>query len=295
MGRKQTVNYTALEVKIYDSNVTIETYINLFKDLKNNHREIPLSRDNYLHLTYVKPINDENPKNGFIGEIFKRNSLPSDWYNTTDGTRNTKEDVESKYLPKDLKAKVRFFKFAFYPSQKKIICEIDHSFNKISENVIEEFFKELLGTDELKKKFKRIEVNLVSEKITPERIIQTPQITQLELLINYYSEGIKKDSSALEKEILKEMEDTNIRTYSRMLTAEKTKFLKFNDKIKELIHIAFEYGHINYKYKNNDDRTEDKSSSDDASFIKRVTYDTKTENLTDLFLRETLKISQQLK
>lgn len=62
--------------------MSADTYVELFNGLQTNNREIPLIRDNYLHIWTLKPINDDKPLNGFVGTIFKRNSLPSDWYNT---------------------------------------------------------------------------------------------------------------------------------------------------------------------------------------------------------------------
>lgn len=50
MSKQQTVTYTALDLKIFKENVTDETYVDLFKGLQTNHREIPLIRDNYLHI-----------------------------------------------------------------------------------------------------------------------------------------------------------------------------------------------------------------------------------------------------
>ncbi len=82
MSKQQTVTYTALDLKIFKENVTDETYVDLFKGLQTNHREIPLIRDNYLHIWNLKPINEDKPLNGFVGTIFKRNGLPGDWFNT---------------------------------------------------------------------------------------------------------------------------------------------------------------------------------------------------------------------
>lgn len=294
MGRQQTVNYTALDIKIFDEKVTTQTYIELFEDLGSNHREVPLSRDNYLHLVSVKPINEDKPINGFVGEIFKRNSLPSDWYNTVEGTRNTKENVEDKYIPKELKAKVRFFKFTFYPLQRKLICEVHHERNKISESVIEDFLKKLLDTDHYKKKFNRIDVNLVPEKITAEKIIQIPQLMELELVVLHSIDSPKKQLSSLEKEVFSEMAENNIRKYCKIITSEKSKFLELSQKNKELISLAVENGYVKFKFKNLDNIVENKSSNDTSPFIKRVTYDTKNTDLRALLLRETSKISEDL-
>ncbi|EKU54271.1 MULTISPECIES: DUF4747 family protein [Acinetobacter] len=294
MSKQQTVTYTALDLKIFKENVTDETYVDLFKGLQTNHREIPLIRDNYLHIWNLKPINEDKPLNGFVGTIFKRNGLPGDWFNTEKETRNIKENVEEKYIPSNLKANVRFFRFVFYPLQKKIVCEIKNGNNKISESVIKAFFEKLLGTDRLKERFNRIDVSLVKDNFSAERIINTPQLTQLELIFLNYSETPKKQNSDLEKEIFGEMEESNIRTYSRMLTAEKTKFLELTPKNKDLIRLAVEHGYVNFKFKNFDNIVEKKSSNVSYPFLKRVTYDPKKIDLYALLLRETSIIAKDL-
>lgn len=294
MGKKQTIDYTALNLQIFKDNVSDKTYIELFKILETEHREIPLTRDNYLHLMYLKPINLDNPMNGFKGRIFKRNSLPNDWYNTEEGTRNLKENVEDKYIPGTLKAKVRFFDFAFYPLHKILVCEIHNSENKISEHVIQDFLKKLLNTPKLNSIFKRIEINLVPEKITAEKIFSTPQLTKLELNIQKINEFSNDKSLILEKEIYQDMIENNISTYTRVLISEKTKFLNLNSNIKNFITVALKHGFVTYKFKNVNDMIETKSSHDTAPYIKRVTYDTKTTDLYELFLRETAIISESL-
>ena len=53
MARKRTVNYAVVDIKLLKEGVTPETYIALFEELRNNYREIPLTRNNYLKLREV--------------------------------------------------------------------------------------------------------------------------------------------------------------------------------------------------------------------------------------------------
>lgn len=294
MARQRTVDYTALDLNIYQENVSTETYIKLFEGLQNNHREIPLKRDNYLHLFSLKPINPDAPINGFKGVIFKRNGLPKDWYNVLEEKRSLNTDMEKEFIPEAWKANVRFFDFTFYPLQKKIVCEIKHKSNVISQNVIESFFKYLLGTEDLGKIFNRIEVNLVKEKLTAEKIISTSQINYLEMVVSESPEIINSESSKLEKEIFNEMNDFNIQKYIKILIADKAKFLKLSQKHKELITFAVRNGYVRYKFKNFEDIVETKSSTQAYPFRKRVTYDPKVIDGYDLLLRDTLVIAQEL-
>lgn len=294
MARQRTVDYTALDLKIFHDKVSTDTYVKLFEGLTDNHREIPLKRDNYLHLFSLKPINPDAPINGFKGVIFKRNGLPKDWYNTLEEKRSVNTDMEKEFIPEAWKANVRFFDFVFYPQQKKIVCEIKHKSNIISQSVIESFFKYLLGTEALGKIFNRIEVDLVKEKLTAENIISTPQISYLEAVISDSPEEISSKASELEKYIFKEMNDSNIQKYTKTLIAEKTKFLKLTSEHKELVKFAVENGYVKFKFKNFEDIVETKSSTESYPFKKRITYDPKVIDTHDLLLRDTYKIAQEL-
>lgn len=71
MARKRTVNYAVVDIKLLREGVTPETYVSLFKELQKNYREIPLTRNNYLKLRSIKPLNENNLINGFKGKYSK--------------------------------------------------------------------------------------------------------------------------------------------------------------------------------------------------------------------------------
>lgn len=146
----------------------------------------------------------------------------------------------------------------------------------------------------MKETFNRIDVSLVTDNFSADRIINTPQLTQLELIFLNYAETPKKKNTVVEKEIFGEMEESNVRTYSKVLTAEKAKFLELSQKNKDLIKLAVEHGYVNFKFRNFDNIVEKKSSNVSYPFLKRVTYEPKKIDQYALLLRETSIIAKDL-
>jgi hypothetical protein len=289
MARKRTVNYAVVDIKLLKEGVTPETYVALFEELKKNYREIPLTRNNYLKLRSIKPINEDNLVNGFTGEIFRSNGLTSDWYDEEKEERHKNQNVGESYIPPNLKANPRFFKFVFYPLHQKLVCEVKDPENEISVGILEEFLKSLLVTEKLQTKFGRIVVSTVPELITAEKIIQCKQLKKIHLSIEKpYSEN----PTDLEKQILSEMEEQNVDVYMQTFVASKNVFLSLNQRAKDLVKIATEYGVVEYKVENEEELIEDKSTAISYPLIERVQYDPDLINQSALIQSKGLEIAR---
>jgi len=270
MARKRTVNYAVVDIKLLKEGVTPETYIALFEELRNNYREISLTRNNYLKLRSIKPTNDNNLVNGFTGEVFRSNGLTNDWYDEDKGERNRNQNVSESYIPSNLKANPRFFKFVFFPLHQKLICEVKYPDNEISVGILEEFLKSLIITDKLQTKFGRIVISVVPELITAEKIIQCKKLKRVHLSIERpYAEN----PTDLEKKILSEMESQNVEVYMQTFVAGKNDFLSINQNLKDLIQLAADHGVVEYKIENEEELIEDKSTAESYPLIERVQYD----------------------
>lgn len=292
MARKRTVNYAVVDIKLLKEGVTPETYVALFEELKRNYREIPLTRNNYLKLRSIKPINEDNLVNGFTGEIFRSNGLTSDWYDEEKEERNKNQNVGESYIPPNLKANPRFFKFVFYPLHQKLVCEVKDPENEISVGILEEFLRSLLVTEKLQTKFGRIVVSTVPELITAEKIIQCKQLKKVHLSIEKpYSEN----PTDLEKQILTEMEGQNVDVYMQTFVASKNVFLSLNQRAKDLVKIATEYGVVEYKIENEEELIEDKSTAVSYPLIERVQYDPDLINQSTLIQSKGLEIASSIK
>lgn len=270
MARNRTVNYAVVDIKLLREGTTVETYVELFEELRQNPRQIPLERNNYLKFRFIKPLNEENLLNGFSGEVFKSNGITSDWYDEEKNERNRHKNVEENYIPSNLKANPRFFKFIFFPLHQKLVCEVKDPENEIQIGLLEKFLKKLIITDKLQDKFGRIIVSTVPEVISAEKIINSKTLKRIQICLEKLEIGEQFDST---HKVISYMADTNTESYIQTYIAGKNDFLNLSDEVKELIKFAAEHGIIEYKIENQEGLIEDKSSAESNPLIIRVQYD----------------------
>ncbi|MDH0827537.1 DUF4747 family protein [Acinetobacter johnsonii] len=270
MARNRTVNYAVVDIKLLREGTTVETYVELFEELRKNPRQIPLERNNYLKFRFIKPLNEENLLNGFSGEVFKSNGITSDWYDEEKNERNRHKNVEENYIPSNLKANPRFFKFIFFPLHQKLVCEVKDPENEIQIGLLEKFLKKLIITDKLQDKFGRIIVSTVPEVISAEKIINSKTLKRIHICIEKLEIGEQFDSA---HKVISHMVDMNTESYIQTYIAGKNDFLNLSDEVKELIKFAAEHGIIEYKIENQEGLIEDKSTAESNPLIIRVQYD----------------------
>lgn len=270
MARNRTVNYAVVDIKLLREGTTVETYVELFEELRQNPRQIPLERNNYLKFRFIKPLNEENLLNGFSGEVFKSNGITSDWYDEEKNERNRHKNVEENYIPSNLKANPRFFKFIFFPLHQKLVCEVKDPENEIQIGLLEKFLKKLIITDKLQDKFGRIIVSTVPEVISAEKIINSKTLKRIQICLEKLEIGKQFDSA---HKVISYMADTNTESYIQTYIAGKNDFLNLSDEVKELIKFAAEHGIIEYKIENQEGLIEDKSTAESNPLIIRVQYD----------------------
>lgn len=294
-SRSCSVLYTAFDVNILSDDVSIKTYIDLFSDLSGNLREIPLqARSNYVKFDSIKPLNDNKLEHGFRCEIFKSTGLTNNFRDTVE-SQNVKIDT-NKYIPNNYKANPKDFSAIFYPAERKIICELAFKKNETTHSILEEFLKKLVDTPTLNKKFKRIEITPIYEKITADDINHNKTLTYVEAVINNIPDSFDDQNIILsdkDRIFLKSLADSNLESYSQVLKSTKTKFLELTDMNKSFIKLAIEYGVVKFHYKNIDNLIEKKSTLNISPFTKRLKIFPE-EVYGDFLIRETRKIAEHL-
>lgn len=229
-----------------------------------------MERNNYLKFRFIKPLNEENLLNGFSGEVFKSNGITSDWYDEEKNERNRHKNVEENYIPSNLKANPRFFKFIFFPLHQKLVCEVKDPENEIQIGLLEKFLKKLIITDKLQDKFGRIIVSTVPEVISAEKIINSKTLKRIHICVEKLEIDEQSDSA---HKVISHMVDMNTESYIQTYIAGKNDFLNLSDEVKALIKFAAEHGIIEYKIENQEGLIEDKSTAESNPLIIRVQYD----------------------
>lgn len=259
MAMQKTIEYTVLDIKIHGEKVDHNLYFDLFNYFKKEKKEL-LINSHGLKLIYMEPLDRDNPKNGFIGNVLKWDRNVSKVLNDELGRELSDAELAEYTFPDQLKPNPKLFKFIFDTRKQKILCEIsEKDDNTISPNVLLDFFRNLVDNDKIRNQFGTVEIKLINKPIRLETILQTKKLTRLEIFIDHSN----NESGTLAK-------STQIFEAKR----KKDSFLSLNEQNIIDIKMAIEHGFVNCSIKNKDDRVEYFSTSLEHPFTKKVTYNT---------------------
>ncbi|MDC4747971.1 DUF4747 family protein [Acinetobacter baumannii] len=286
MARKRSVTYTALNIRVHP-HPSPDIYVDLFNYLNENRRPIPLSNNIYLAINDLKPLNENKPLNGFIGEIIKYNGITDQWYNQKTGQKAEPEDLKEVNIPEHLKPNAKFFNFIFYPIDHKLVCEIKDTDGSISAKMLLEFFENLFKSPKLLEIFNTVEVNILPDLDAVDKILRLKYLKKLHLIILRPNAD---ELAEMEAEIFEEMDSQNIGVYQKILEAQENESLDLNERTKEQTKVAATNGRVDYKAK--DERTGLTVTKSTAStpLIERDKYDPDTTTPIEFLKQNAVKI-----
>ncbi|AYX85331.1 DUF4747 family protein [Acinetobacter baumannii] len=286
MARKRSVTYTALNIRVHP-HPSPDIYVDLFNYLNENRRPIPLSNNIYLAINDLKPLNENKPLDGFIGEIIKYNGITDQWYNQKTGQKAEPEDLKEVNIPEHLKPNAKFFNFIFYPIDHKLVCEIKDTDGSISAKMLLEFFENLFKSPKLLEVFNTVEVNILPDLDAVDKILRLKYLKKLHLIILRPNAD---ELAEMEAEIFEEMDSQNIGVYQKILEAQENESLDLNERTKEQTKVAATNGRVDYKAK--DERTGLTVTKSTAStpLIERDKYDPDTTTPIEFLKQNAVKI-----
>ena len=286
MARKRSVTYTALNIRVHP-HPSPAIYVDLFNYLNENRRPIPLSNNIYLAINDLKPLNENKPLDGFIGEIIKYNGITDQWYNQKTGQKAEPEDLKEVNIPDHLKPNAKFFNFIFYPIDHKLVCEIKDTDGSISAKMLLEFFENLFKSPKLLEVFNTVEVNILPDLDAVDKILRLKYLKKLHLIILRPNAD---ELAEMEAEIFEEMDSQNVGVYQKILEAQENESLDLNERTKEQTKVAATNGRVDYKAK--DERTGLTVTKSTAStpLIERDKYDPDTTTPIEFLKQNAVKI-----
>ena len=286
MARKRSVTYTALNIRVHP-HPSPDIYVDLFNYLNENRRPIPLSNNIYLAINDLKPLNENKPLDGFIGEIIKYNGITDKKYNQKTGQKAEPEDLKEVNIPDHLKPNAKFFNFIFYPIDHKLVCEIKDTDGSISAKMLLEFFENLFKSPKLLEVFNTVEVNILPDLDAVDKILRLKYLKKLHLIILRPNAD---ELAEMEAEIFEEMDSQNVGVYQKILEAQENESLDLNERTKEQTKVAATNGRVDYKAK--DERTGLTVTKSTAStpLIERDKYDPDTTTPIEFLKQNAVKI-----
>lgn len=293
MGRKISVDYTALNIRVHP-HPNKEIYVDLFETVFKKNRQIPLGNNTSAKLSRLWPVNEDKPLEGLIGEIAKFNDIDADtWFNVETGKTAAPDEVSSINIPSDLKPNGKTFYFIFYPKKHLLISEIRDKDGSFSPKTQEKFFNYLFSSEDILEKFNTIDVTILPDTTALNKILSSKTLKKLDLIIYRPNPN---DFEEFEQDILSELEEQNANIFEKKLTAQNKQYLKPNEKTKKQIQVAAHNGKVIYTDVDIETglTNKDKSTSE-TPFVERDKYDPTKTNALEFIKVKALEIMESLK
>lgn len=293
MGRKLSVDYSAFNIRVHphpDKSV----YVDLFETLFKQNKKINIGNNTSAKINRLWAIHEDNPLEGFIGEIIKYNDITEDgWVNIETGKSAEQDELDAIQIPDDLKPNGKTFYFVFFPKTHILITEIRDKNGAFSPKMQEKFFKLLFTSKTLLEKFNAIDITIFPDTSAVKHILESKTLKKLELIIQRPNPN---DFEVFEEDILAEMESQKAKVFEKKLIAQDKQYLAPNEITKKQIQVAADNGKIIYT--DVDPETgllnRDRSTSE-TPFIERDKYDPAKTTALDFIKIKATEIVQTLK
>ncbi|WP_316368298.1 DUF4747 family protein [Candidatus Thiodiazotropha sp. CDECU1] len=247
MPREQRLSLSAINLCLHPHNP--EKYIQLIQLAAKSKQILPIRGTSHGLLNGAYAIKSGKPEEGIEGEIskFTQIDLNSPWLNTKTSKEANEHDVEKISIPENLKPNYQRFNYVFFPKKHKFVFQTYSSGNRtLSPSFVRKFLDSLFSIEAIKTKFGVVDLTIVPETDSLEKIWKIPQIDKLTLTINRPNPDDFHDE---EIEFLEEMNIQHIREIKQEYRAIDGQTITPNTKTKTLAEIAANNGNVYAKGK----------------------------------------------
>ena len=218
MGRKLSVDYSAFNIRVHphpDKSV----YVDLFETLFKQNKKISIGNNTSAKINRLWAIQEDNPLEGFIGEIIKYNDITEDgWVNIETGKSAEQDELDAIHIPDDLKPNGKSFYFVFFPKTHILVTEIRDKNGAFSPKMQEKFFKLLFTSTTLLEKFNAIDITIFPDTSAVKHILESKTLKKLELIIHRPNPN---DFEGFEEDVLAEMESQNAKVFEQRIHSDE--------------------------------------------------------------------------
>ncbi|MCU7932057.1 MAG: DUF4747 family protein [Candidatus Thiodiazotropha sp. (ex Codakia rugifera)] len=247
MPREQRLSLSAINLRLHPHNT--ENYIQLIKLAAKSKKILPIRGTSHGILNGAYAIKSGKPEEGIEGEIskFTHIDLKSPWLNTKTSKEANEHDVEKISIPENLKPNYQRFNYVFFPKKHKFVFQTYSSGNRtLSPSFVLKFLDSLFSIEAIKTKFGVVDLTVIPETNSLEKIWKIPQIDKLILTINRPNPDDFHDE---EIEFLEEMNVQHIREIKQEHRAIDGETITPNTKTRTLAEIAAKNGSVYAKGK----------------------------------------------
>ncbi|MBA4090506.1 MAG: hypothetical protein C0494_07945 [Sphingobium sp.] len=236
MPRRQKIEISGLNIKVHPHDE--DTYTSLMESLYALKKVTKIHGDRYGLITLVSKIED-NFMFGILS-TFLEIEIDGDWFNTDTMEEATDNDVSSISIPDYLHPNLKVFRFMFNTSRHELIFEHYSDGDRLTHNSALTFFRNLTSDRSIKKKFGKIDISVIKEKGSIDRIFSIPRITDLDILIEKPNSDLWGED--FEEQAEEHLEDKNARSMNVSYKAERGLGIQRDEDLDSLIRASMNNG-----------------------------------------------------
>lgn len=292
MARTKKLTYGAINITIHPH--TPEKYISLFKMARKIGENIHLRGDSYATLSYFSQLKKGNTdKEPFEGEILKFTDIDinGDWFNISSKDLATDAEKGKISIPENLKPNVGRFPFVFLPVSHLIVYENQDGQKSLSSIQVEKFFNEMFSNERIIKRFGKVNVTILTEPDSVEKMLSLKGITCVNLLTRRPNPD---DLVTAEKAMQRRFKKLGVMEEERTLKSERGEEIKPDKELKQEALIAARNGEVNIRRHNESGYVEELSTNNKP--LRRVeAYDPDVTSLLDLLVQKAYSLRDEFK
>jgi hypothetical protein len=217
-----------------------ERYVELFKTAYKSRRVVKI-RGQFAGI--LGTFNSQGEDGFHYGEIFKFFDLKvsGKWLNMLEQAPAEEQDLANINVPEHLKPGLEAFPFLFHAASHRLFFisrETDEHLGPVDAG---RYFRELLNQPRLAEKYGKINITVIPDEDTLDRIFSLPDLRKLHIVITPPNPDDWED---LEQDIKDRLQEQHASTMVTVLVAEKGESLAPNEGTRMLSQVAQSNGYV---------------------------------------------------
>lgn len=248
--------------------------------------------DGYL-ITSIRQLDGDGIKNGYVGEIARFLKFDpkeaGQWLKLSDGKQAKDEDIVNVNVPSDLKPNLGIFKFAFYPSNHRLVFETKSDSRSVSHRSVLALFDYFFNHPDLPPGTDRVRITVEQSRQMLSRILKLEELAAIDLKMARPNDLITAQDR---EQAIAEMTKAGVEEIEIRLQRTHEKAIVLWGWLKRLAGWAPSNGSLTATgYENGKKVT---LSTENHPIVKKPKYDSRISAASDAFLLESEKLGNDL-
>ncbi|MBS1186693.1 MAG: hypothetical protein H6R04_711 [Burkholderiaceae bacterium] len=242
MSRSRTILIAALNIAMHKPH-SPKRYVEMFFDAYKLGAKVKLSNVHYSVLGSAYQENPDDALDPINGEIWRFVKIdPNEtWFNTSTKDVATESELREVSIPDHLLAHMQRIPYVFHPKTHRLYFITKDGKTSMGAGTLKKILNNILGRLVAEKRYPEIEVTVVPEAESVERILSMPYLQKLhiELVRPNADDGVDEERRFMEK-----MANERAKKYTQSLISERNGSLAPDEQTKSLARMAAHNGKV---------------------------------------------------